>query len=298
MRRPPLNSPNPGRLPRPALLAFIPVAALIATMGVTFALRGGDDGSSAASQPTPGPQAVRQQATATAAPQPAAQPTATAQANPDRTSCSDIRGTAYRSDAEQSWYQKNCLGAASASSSGTAVPSSSVGNSGAPRAVSSAPVAGEAPLGDTLVIARLNINAPVSSIGVPESGEMPDPKGYFNVALYKFDLHPGLGGYPGTNSNTVIAGHVDSAVYGQAVLWNLRAGPIAVGDVIDYYTASGKRFSYIVQWFADYPPDANWAAIVASNGHDELTIITCIGTFDSSIRQYSHRRVVRATLAQ
>ena len=30
---------------------------------------------------------------------------------PDRTSCAEIRGTDYRSDAERAWFQANCTGA-------------------------------------------------------------------------------------------------------------------------------------------------------------------------------------------
>jgi sortase (surface protein transpeptidase) len=113
-----------------------------------------------------------------------------------------------------------------------------------------------------------------------------------DVVLYDFSALPGLGGYLGLGGNTVIAGHVDY-ICCLAVFAPLRN--VQEGDVIEYFTADGTKYSYVVQWYGDYPPETNWASLVGG-GPDIMTLITCNGTFDSGAREYSHRRVVRAAL--
>src|SRR5439155_14857442 len=104
---------------------------------------------------------------------------------------------------------------------------------------------------DHLVIKRLGVNAPVNIRPVGPDGVMGNPLGANDVVLYDFSGVPGgLGGYPGSGGNTVIAGHVDY-ICCLAVFAPLRN--IQEGDLIDYYTGDGSRFTYSVQWFADYP---------------------------------------------
>jgi sortase A len=112
--------------------------------------------------------------------------------------------------------------------------------------------------------------------------------------LYDFSAIPGLGGYPSGGGNTVIAGHVDY-ICCLAVFAPLRY--VKQGDVIDYYTGDGGHYQYVVQWFGDYPPDTNWGGLF-SGGPNIMTLVTCNGTFDPVAHEYSHRRVVRATLVQ
>jgi LPXTG-site transpeptidase (sortase) family protein len=89
----------------------------------------------------------------------------------------------------------------------------------------------------------------------------------------------------------VLAGHVDSAVYGIAVFYYIRN--LRVGDSIQYRTASGQTVNYTVTAVTDLLPSANWDAVVAS-GTADMTLITCIGTWNAAAREYSHRRVVQA----
>jgi hypothetical protein len=117
------------------IVAF--VLGILAAGGVAFGMGGGDDddngGASAVAQPTetPVPPAPTATATATAVP-PTATPTpgvvpateASPAALPDRTECSEIKGTAYRSEAERAWYQRNCEASAAAAGPAPAPPTS------------------------------------------------------------------------------------------------------------------------------------------------------------------------------
>jgi sortase (surface protein transpeptidase) len=76
-----------------------------------------------------------------------------------------------------------------------------------------------------------------------------------------------------------------------------RLRDLREGDTIDYYTGDGQHFQYVVQWYGDYPPETPWASVV-NGGPGIMTLITCNGTFDRGLREYSHRRVVRAQLVQ
>ena len=84
------------------------LVALAFTSAVLFGymMAGGEASREAAPTPSPASQAL--EATPTVAASAAAKVTAEATPAPDRTSCSEIAGTAYRSDAEQRFYLSNC----------------------------------------------------------------------------------------------------------------------------------------------------------------------------------------------
>jgi LPXTG-site transpeptidase (sortase) family protein len=190
-----------------------------------------------------------------------------------RTSCPEIRGTAYESDDERAWFQQNC--------SNTGGGSGSVGTgSGSLRASS-----------DRLIMPRLGINAPVNYRTVGTNGQLGDPAGPYDVVWYDFSNFSSFGGYPGDGGNAVLAGHVDYRTVGAAVFYQLRN--VSVGDVIQYRRGDGQMITYSVTYVADILPGANWDPIVARGSGDAITLITCNGTFDYTTREYSHRRVVK-----
>jgi len=146
--------------------------------------------------------------------------------------------------------------------------------------VSNAPLA-------RLVIPKIGVDAPVVTLGVDSQGVMQSPKSAFEVGWYDFTAQPGTGG------NAVFSGHVDFASVGAAVFWNLRQlGP---GDLVEVRLADGTAYQYLVVSSTSYPgDDAPVADIVGPTGKDTVTLITCTGTFNREVRQYSHRLVVRA----
>jgi LPXTG-site transpeptidase (sortase) family protein len=261
--------------PRLLLLLALPVVLFLAVLGVVLAVND-DDGETVAAAPSS--IAVNVNAQVTPSPLPPSATPAPSVTPIVRESCAAIRGTQYESEAERAWFRTNCPDPTPA-----------------PRQVISAPTSPSSNIygtADRFVITRLGINAPVNVSVVGPDGTMGNPVGGSDVVLYDFSGVPGLGGYPPAGGNTVIAGHVDyiccPAVFAQ--LRNVREG-----DVIDYYTGDGGHYQYVVQWFGDYPPETNWASLV-SGGPNIMTLITCNGTFDTRLREYSHRRVVRATL--
>jgi LPXTG-site transpeptidase (sortase) family protein len=138
-----------------------------------------------------------------------------------------------------------------------------------------------------LVIPKIGVDAPVVTLGVDGQGVMQSPRGPFEVGWYDFSAGPGTGG------NAVFSGHVDYASVGAAVFWHLRElGP---GDLVEVRLADGTSYQYLVVSSVSYTSgDAPIAEIVGPTGKDTVTIITCTGTFNREIHQYSHRLVVRA----
>lgn len=161
-----------------------------------------------------------------------------------------------------------------------------------------APVPGAA--GDRLVISRFGVSAPLTYKTVGADGVMPNPNGPDDVAFYDFAAWPGLGGFPGQGGNIVLAGHVDSGRVAcrngtvpppcQAVFWevpNMRVGDeieVVVGGVTHRYRVTSNQSVHAI--------NGDWNRIVASTQQETITLITCIGEFNSATREYSHRQVV------
>jgi len=275
-----------GGVPRIALVPALPIVAFIIGFGISLGSGGNDNGVAPPSE-------------AVVAPSPEATPTLvvpTATPVSYRTDCAAIRGTDYRSNEEREWFRQNCSGTSAlsntsgGSTAGTTGGSTVTGPAAAPRA-------GQAPTGDRLVIPSIGVNADVWKATVGSDGVMPDPVGYFNAVRYDFGA-AGIGGDV-NGGNLVLSGHVDCAAChsggpGLAVFYYVKnLGP---GDGIDYYTADGRLVRYVVTSAGDYEPNTDWSAIVAS-GTADLTLITCIGTWNPSAREYSLRRVVFARKA-
>jgi hypothetical protein len=280
-----------SRLERWHLLLAVPVAAFVVTFGVTLATGGDEPEDEPAGSQQVAAENVGLLVTPTTAPLPTAtlEPTAT-QPPPNREDCDAIEGTDYQSPEERDWYLANCNGGGGSSAS------ASGGGQGAPAYTGPATVgAAEFALGDRLIIPAAGVNASVTGSVVGGSGQMTSPVGYFNAVWYDFSGFPGIGGYV-DSGNLVVAGHVDCArchngASGGAVFYNIRN--LKAGDSIQYVTAAGQTVSYVVTGAYWYEPTANWAAVLSSGAAD-LSIVTCIGTFDTSRHEYTHRLVVYA----
>ena len=270
---------------RGLLLLLVPLAAFLAVAGFTLAIQDGDapDDETAVIEPTLAIEVEATQPLSSPVPSPTAAPTPepTPTPVPDREDCDEVQGTPYRSPSERTWYLANCVAevpvVSAAVFSGPLVPATR-----APAPAS----------GDRLIIQRLSINAPVGVRKVEADGAMANPNGAWDVVWYDFSLYRGLGGYPGLGGNAVFAGHVDYYSVGAAVFYNLRY--VVAGDVIEYYTSSGEYYRYVVDWASDLAPTDNWTSVVASGSDEVMTLVTCNGSFDYNLREYSHRRVVRA----
>jgi LPXTG-site transpeptidase (sortase) family protein len=149
------------------------------------------------------------------------------------------------------------------------------------------------PSDDRLVINRIGVDAPVNVRDVGSDGLLGDPEGPLDVIRYTFPVNPGYGNYPGQPGTTFIAGHLDFRYYGLAVFGHLDQ--LQPGDVIDYYRGDGVLVSYVVDWVEDMDPSTNFGLLAQNGSVDAMILITCNGTFDWDVEEYSARRVVHAT---
>lgn len=138
-----------------------------------------------------------------------------------------------------------------------------------------------------LVIPGIGVDAPVVVLGIDANGAMESPDGPWVVAWYDFSVRPGFKG------NAVFSGHVDYHDVGPAVFWDVR--DLKKGDEVRVRLADGTLYRYEVTALNSFEADAAPVKeIVGPTPNEVVTLITCGGTFDSSVRQYSHRVVVRA----
>jgi LPXTG-site transpeptidase (sortase) family protein len=145
---------------------------------------------------------------------------------------------------------------------------------------SSAPVA-------RLRIPSVDIDAPVVVRGTDAGGKMLTPDTAYDTAWYDFSARPGSDG------NAVFAGHVDYIHVGPAVFWNLK--DLNKGDTIEVQMEDGTVYTYAVETKIQYDSaTAPVDAIVGPTPDQQVTLITCSGTFSSASHQYDKRLVVTA----
>jgi LPXTG-site transpeptidase (sortase) family protein len=149
-----------------------------------------------------------------------------------------------------------------------------------------APTAPPAVQPQQLVIPRLGVQAPIENKGIDSHNQMEAPDKPFDVAWYPFTARPGAGG------NAVFAGHKDFAGVGPAVFWKL--GQLSPGDTIQVTGANQAQLQYQVTETWDYTlSNIPMASVLAQGGGDQITLITCAGSY-SRAAGYDHRLVVRA----
>ena len=154
-----------------------------------------------------------------------------------------------------------------------------------PTATPTAPVVTATPV--RLVIAAIEVDAPVTVKGLLPDSTMDVPNGPEDVAWYSFTARPGMAG------NTVLSGHLDYRNYGTAVFWRLK--DLQEGDIVEIRLDDGSVLRYGVILKVSYDaPTAPVPEIVGPTTKEVVTLITCGGTFDSGSGNYSHRLVVRA----
>ncbi len=139
----------------------------------------------------------------------------------------------------------------------------------------------------TLVISKIGVKAAVEVKSVDANNVMQVPDRAFDVAWYNFTAKPGSGG------NAVFAGHLDWYGIGPTVFW--RLGELTPGDQVEVVSGQQTEIRYRVTQTWHYPANnAPIQSIVARDSQDEVTMITCAGTFSRSRGAYDQRLVVRA----
>ncbi len=139
---------------------------------------------------------------------------------------------------------------------------------------------------------KIGVDAPVVTYGLDANNVPEVPYDSWDVAWYNFSAKPGTGG------NAVFAGHV--TWNGHAVFYNLDQ--LAAGDDIYLEATDGTKVYYKVsEVFLVDENDPNALSVMASNGSDVITVITCGGDYfyvgGIAGYDYTHRLVVRGSLA-
>jgi sortase A len=141
----------------------------------------------------------------------------------------------------------------------------------------------------TIKISKININAPIESVGLDKERKMDVPKDPGNGGWYN------LGAKPGEKGNAVIAGHYDKADGSPAVFWNLNK--LVEGDKIIIEDGNGKERTFSVVKTAKYPyNNFPLEEVFGASSKSMLNLITCQGKWNTGTRNYSERLVVYAKL--
>jgi LPXTG-site transpeptidase (sortase) family protein len=137
------------------------------------------------------------------------------------------------------------------------------------------------PNGIGMRIPALGIDSRIVDVGVVD-GEFEVPR--FYVGWYRHTAKPGEPG------NGIYTGHVESLDKGQVFANLPYAKP---GQDILLYTPEGI-WRYRISELKKVPNDD--VSVMEPTDDNRITLITCIGTYDWSQRQYTHRLVVSAML--
>ena len=158
----------------------------------------------------------------------------------------------------------------------------------APPARAQVPPAAQVPV--HIAIPALGLEAPIVPIGLEDDGAMAAPADPDTVGWYEFG--PGIGG----SGNAILAGHVDWG--GRLRVFGFLR-QLEPGDEVLVSDADGNQLAYRVVWsnLVD-AEDAPLDEIFAQGPSEELTLITCGGTFDRATHQYLGRLIVRAVREQ
>jgi hypothetical protein len=145
-----------------------------------------------------------------------------------------------------------------------------------------------APAPVRLVIADLGIDVPIEAVGLDDQGRMGLPADPAIAAWYRFGPAPG-----GATGSTVVAAHVDSAIYDIGPFSRLAGAP--AGTRVEVTTADGVVHAYAFQSTAILPKESiDWTETFARDGGPRLTLVTCGGEFDYDARRYLSNVIVTA----
>lgn len=144
-----------------------------------------------------------------------------------------------------------------------------------------------------IVIPRIDVNASIMELGTNPDGTVEVPP--LDQAQLAGWYEPGAS--PGEVGNSVIVGHVDSAMIGPAVFYSL--GALDPGDAISVVRDDGRQVDFTVDSVVSYPKTEFPTELVyGPTDQIGLRVVTCGGTFDEAANSYPDNIVVFATLAR
>lgn len=142
-----------------------------------------------------------------------------------------------------------------------------------------------------LTIPQIGVAAKVTPAGVDPAGAFSVPPSVDTVGWYRFG--PALDSPSGS---LVIGGHVDSAAAGPGAFFRLRE--LDPGSALSLTGDDGVTRSYVVVAREQIPKDKiDLQPYFATTGSPRVTLFTCGGSFDRTVRSYRDNIVVTAVPA-
>jgi hypothetical protein len=140
----------------------------------------------------------------------------------------------------------------------------------------------------SLTITSLGIQTALQPLGLQADGSLQPPSQWATAGWYDGGVVPGQIG------PAIIAGHIDST-RGPAVFYRLR--DLVAGAKVLITEQDGSVLTFVVDGAESFPKSQFPTAEVYGPTPDaELKLITCTGTFDSSVHSYRSNLVVTAHL--
>lgn len=175
---------------------------------------------------------------------------------------------------------------ASSTTTSTPAPSSRPTTTTAP---ASTTTTAPPPVPNRIRIPAIGLDASVVPVGLNPDGSMEVPAAT-DVGWYELGVRPG-----GPQGSSVLAAHVDYA--GQrGAFYDLRA--LEVGAEVEVTGPDGLPLRYVVNERLQVAKDElPTQELFRVTGTPTLTLITCGGSFDRSVRHYEDNIVVRAVPA-
>ena len=141
----------------------------------------------------------------------------------------------------------------------------------------------------TIVITKLNVEAPIEAVQEDSAGRMDVPKDVYKAAWYSFGVKPGESG------KSVIAGHINTPSFSPSIFYKLHE--LEIDDIISVIDEAGNSWNFKVREKAEF--DSNTFPISLVFGKSDmhlLNLITCSGTWVQGRQEYSKRLVVFSEL--
>jgi len=137
----------------------------------------------------------------------------------------------------------------------------------------------------TLIIPALSIHQPIEQVGFDKEKRMDVPKNVYNAGWYMF------GARPGDKGNAVIDGHINTPKLAPSIFYNLDT--LRPGDSVIIEDDKGQTLSFHVTHVEHIPLD-NFPikTIFGSSNKTNLNLITCSGSYDRKLKNYTERVVV------
>ncbi len=142
-----------------------------------------------------------------------------------------------------------------------------------------------------LRIPRLGIDAFIQTTGLTSAGAIGIPTNYTDVAWFSSSANPGAVG------NSIIVGHRDTDIFAPGVFRYLYS--LTTGDDIYISDGTGKESHFrVVDKKTYYENTDLLPEIMAQTDYPRLTLITCEGNWNQSVKRYDQRLVVFAELVR